>query len=244
LTSPHLQVRLPDGTFSKDFPSNSGLITDNDKEQTAFLAGLEAPLASTKIQAMFDTSIRALAIARGYKDVDTFIRTECDGIIYHFTINFMGAHTVHHVDEYKADGPARYIANMALWGSGVVFWKQTAPRPDGSWADVPAAGVWQRPGDAVVFAKDARTFMQHGVVKLGTLTKLPERGGGEGPAGWKDNVRIVITIRYGQITADEQKDWEDQWALDYKVDSPAPTTGATLSTPTRKSSRKVQPRLL
>jgi hypothetical protein len=236
-------VQLPDGSFSQPFPSNTGLITDNDKAQAAFLDGLIAPLASPDIQDMFNTSIRALSKARGYKDVMTFINTECDGVIYHFTLNFMGAHTVHHVDEWAADGPGGSICNMGLSGEGVVFWIQTAPRPDGTWADVPAAGVWQRPGDAVVFAKGARTFMQHGVVKLGTLTKLPKRDGGGGPTGWKDNVRIVITIRYGQLKAEEKQDWEAQWARDYQDDSPAPATNPTLSTPTRASSRKVQPRL-
>jgi hypothetical protein len=210
------------------------MINEDDDKERVFRSTYVPALASPGVQAIFTTALMSLGQAAGYDDVREFVTKEYDDIIYHFTLNFMGGHTVHHTDEPMADGPSKSICNVGLQGNGVVYFIQTSPRPDGSWSNVPAAGVWQRPGDAVVFSREARTFMQHGVIKLGPLLKLPEADGKVGDDNWDKYSRIVACLRLGSLPAKDRKDWDSMWANEYGLTTDNPAIDPTVKISPRK----------
>ena len=46
-----------------------------------------------------------------------YVQHVAKGCVYHFTINFMADHTIHHTDEFDADGPGTWIFNLSLQGA-------------------------------------------------------------------------------------------------------------------------------
>jgi hypothetical protein len=55
----------------------------------------------------------------------------------------MGGHTIDHVDEFTADGPGRWIFNLALQGSGLLYFIDDEKRADG--VQLPMNTMWQVP---------------------------------------------------------------------------------------------------
>jgi hypothetical protein len=215
-------VKLPNGEWSRDFPKYRGLFDDLTPAEQATRDNYDPAPAYPAIQKLFEHMLQQLAARGGWKSVKEYFDKKLGGVIYHFTVNFLGGHTVNHVDEYLADGPGKWIFNLALQGSGLLFFAQDQARPDGTWRAVPAAAVLQRAGDCVGFTGDARIFMHHAVLKALPIVQLPTsatRTSKEVPCteGWRKGMRVVASIRGGILSEDEKKAWLDQFGVAYNL---------------------------
>jgi hypothetical protein len=169
---------------------------------------------------MFDNFLARLAGKHGYSTAKEFVAREWGGVVYHFTINYMGAHTIHHTDEYMTDGPGLCIGNLTLQGGGMLYFYEDRQRPgcgeEGSEDDRAAYAVVQQPGDCITFSGEARVFPMHGVVKDLPVTELPRsatraKAAFDGTPGWEDTVRVVITIRGGELPETQKQAWKKMW---------------------------------
>ena len=97
--------------------------------------------ANTQIQALFDCMLASIAHRAGYKTPTEYVAKELGGVVYHFTLSFMGGHTLEHMDEYIGDGPGRWIYNLTLQGAGLLYFVEDQKRPDGTQLDMHA--MWQ-----------------------------------------------------------------------------------------------------
>ena len=164
------------------------------------------PEAPPEFQLMFDNILNMLALRSGFENSAAWIQDEeeCGGVVYHFTLNFMGAHTFFHNDEFIADGPGSTIHNLALQQSGLLtflFGREMSC-------------VLQQPGDCISFSNKARTEWQHGVFRGGSVAKLPLL------EGCHADMRIVATIRVKDLTEVEQKEWYNENADAYGIANP------------------------
>jgi hypothetical protein len=213
-------VRLPDGKESTPFPAYHGLADQLTKAQRQQRLAFVAPQAPAPIQKMFDDFLQRLAVSHGYATAKEFVAKEHGGVVYHFGINYMGAHTIHHTDEYLTDGPGHVISNLVLQGSGLLYFYEDRLRPDskegGHEDDRAAYAAEQRPGDCIEFSDDARVFPMHGVVKDLPMVELPRSATRTKPAfdgtpGWDENMRVVATIRGGELHDAHKLAWKDMW---------------------------------
>jgi hypothetical protein len=210
------RCQLPNGRFTKAFPTYHGLgddLTDHQREQR----GNDMPVrnAPPEIQEVFLQSLLALAKKEGYSSITEYV-TACDGVIYHFTINYMGSHTIEHVDEFMGDGPARLIWNITAHGQGLVYFTEHAKSKKNR---LPLFGVFQGPGDCVGFSGKVRTESLHGVLKEGPICILPTTVEAL-TKDWHDDIRIVLTIRVGELSEGEKEAWHNRWASDYELPNP------------------------
>jgi hypothetical protein len=223
---------LPDGTWSRDYPAYHGLHDQLTAAERGRREDFKAAEAPSEVQEIFDHIISGLAQNDGYKGPNAskaFVYEVYGGVVYHFGLNYMGAHTIHHVDEYETDGPGTHIANLSLQGDGLLYFYQDRPRPDGSWLPQLkiAAAVLQRPGDCVGFSRDARLYSMHGVVKelpIVTLPTIPGMAEEEkaGTAGWEEAVRVVASIRGGDMeqgTGQLAAQWQEMWTPSFEEDA-------------------------
>ena len=162
-----MQVAIPDGkpttTRSTSFPLYS---VNNQVLKNAVYQ------ASEDIQSLFDDMIKALAQRTGHRSVDDFVTKQLGGKVYDFTINFMGGHTLPHVDAPEGDGPGKYIYNLALQGEGLLYFaeQRSANLRRGAKA---TSAAFHAAGDCLGFSGEARLLMQHGVLRFGAVTRLP-----------------------------------------------------------------------
>ena len=194
-TSVSRQVELPRlpghkaTTWSSAFPQYCGLSADISTEQKAAHGpSMHIREAPHEIQEIFDSMLFGLARRSGYDSSAKFVEAVGGGRVFHFTLNFMGTHTLFHTDEFTADGPGSRIYNLALQGMGLFYLIE-----GGGQTCVPC-GVVQMPGDCVGFWSKARVFLQHGVFREPPCHRLPTPGEPEGSEGWEDRVRMVHTI--------------------------------------------------
>ena len=166
------------------------------------------PLADAEVQAIFDRMVSSMAVRLGFRDAETFVAEKMQGVIFHFTLNFMSGHTIKHNDEYIADGSGRDIYNWSLQGGGLLYFVEDKKRPDGTKLGMHA--VWQvlhthvntkkkkhtptrthtqNTGDCIGFTGDARIYMKHGVLKEDKVCRLPVKVT-EGVPNM-DNIRVV-----------------------------------------------------
>jgi hypothetical protein len=110
-----------------------------------------------------------------------------------------------------------------------MYFYQDRTRPDGTWSeskeegkedDKGAYAVEHRPGDCIEFSDDARIYPMHGVVKELPMVVLPRnatRGkpSFDGTTGWKKEIRIVVTIRAGDLDSAQKQAWKDMWEPAY-----------------------------
>jgi hypothetical protein len=118
------------------------------------------------------------------------------------------------------DGPGLCICNLTLQCGGMLYFYEDRQRPDcgdeGSEDDRAAYAVVQRPGDCITFSGEARVFPMHGVVKDLPVTELPRsatraKAAFDGTPGWEDTVRVVITIRGGELPETQKQAWKKMW---------------------------------
>jgi hypothetical protein len=163
-----------------------------------------------------------LAARGGWKDPAEYVAGQFGGVVYDFTLNFLGGHTVNHCDEPNADGPGMWIFNLALQGGGLLFFKQDEARPDESWYDAPAAAVMHREGDCIGFTDDARLLMHHAVLKDLPFKQLPTvatiMASGSQAMDMKGNcadIRVLASIRGGLVSPKAAGRWWDQFGKTY-----------------------------
>jgi hypothetical protein len=215
-------VRLPDGTWSTPFPKSYGHgddLTKAEKKERDARARVEAP---RDIQEIFDIMLQQLAARGGWKSSAEYVAGAFGGVVYDFTLNYLGGHTVNHSDEPNADGPGMWIFNLALMGNGLLFFKQDEMRPDGSWPDMPAAAVYHREGDCIGFTDDARLLMHHAVIKQLPFKELPSIStlvcAGDSAMSMSanyENMRVLASIRGGLVGPKAMGDWWDQFGTSY-----------------------------
>jgi flagellar motor protein MotB len=223
------KVLLPSGEYSRPFPAYHGLADDlTTEEKTARGPSMEIPIATTEIQDLFDLQMTRLALRLGYKDTSAYITQALGGVVYHFTLNFMGGHTFDHNDEIDCDGPGWWIWNLVLQGSGLLYFleefKHNAKR-------LPMSGVWQDTGDCAGFSGDARVYMKHGVLRSPPARRLPATGA-ELTSTSLDNMRIVCSVRGGEVPETERQKWYGHWADSYDIADPYAEPITTLVAPT------------
>ena len=126
------------------------------------------------IQELFTAIMTSLATRMGHKDVDDFVKEHFGGKVYDFTINYMGGHTLPHVDDPLGDGPGKYIYNLALQGAGVLYFSEQRQATMRDNAKAPSA-VFHAPGDCLGFRGESRIYMKHGVLRLGDIATLPPK---------------------------------------------------------------------
>jgi hypothetical protein len=169
--------------------------------------------APQEIQELFDRMLSQLAIRNGCKDAQHFIDDVLGGVVYHFTLNFLAGHTLTHADEYKFDGPGLWIWNLILQTAGLFYLLDRFPRKDGS--KVGLHGVQLQKGDCTGFTNEARTFLQHGVFRDGPINALPTtKEEMEADPGYKSTLRIVATLRGGDLTPKMEKEYDEHFAKD------------------------------
>jgi hypothetical protein len=218
----YFKVKLPDGckqTHSKAFSHYHGIIDDMPAaEQAKRGPDMFVPDAPPDIQAIFDTCLVSMASKHhDYENVADFVNGEYDGVMYHITLNFLGGHTYTHVDEFSHDGTGQYICNVALQKAGLLCFID------------PKTGnmtvLWQQPGDAVTFSGPARLSWLHAVLRELPIASLPPPPMSPGQdIKWAKDIRIVLTIRMGDLAPEEEKEWYSAWATDYDIQNPfAPT---------------------
>jgi hypothetical protein len=180
-----------------------------------------APRAPAAIQKIFDTILTKVARRDGYANTAEYVEEQLGGVVYHFAINYMGGHTLHHVDEPTHDGPGAIITNTSLQGLGLLYFalEQDETRDDDD--APPPSGVLHRAGDCIQFSGDCRHQLLHGVVKAPPLVDLPTTKGSLGSDAWMQHVRIVATIRGGEVSAEDQKAWDLRWLPGYKEEREA-----------------------
>jgi hypothetical protein len=83
-------VRLPDGTKSRPFPSYHGHIDDLNPPELAARKEYKAVPAPPSIAALFDKMLNQLAARHGFSSAAQFVKEKHGGVIYHFTLNFLG----------------------------------------------------------------------------------------------------------------------------------------------------------
>ena len=83
------------------------------------------------MQEIFNHMLKRVALRSGYASAENYVSKELGGVVYHFTLNFMGGHTLEHCDEINADGPGRWIFNLSLQGAGLLYFVEDMERPDG-----------------------------------------------------------------------------------------------------------------
>jgi hypothetical protein len=212
------QVRLPDGTFSREFPAYYGLGSDlSDEQKAARGPGMHIEKAPDDIQELFDKSLTKIAKCQGYKSSAHYIQDGLGGVVYHYTLNFMGAHSIEHVDEPDYDGAGLWIWNTALQICGLFYLLDPWARPNGT--QLPMSAVWQETGDCIGFSGDARIYMVHGVLREGGTAKLQPRITDESKEGssWRENVRIVGTIRGGLVPPTMKRAWYQHFSKHYRT---------------------------
>ena len=97
--------------WSRSFPA--------DSDDTNF--------APQNIQNLFERHLEASA-QREQCTAAEFVDKKLLGVVYDYTLNFMSGHTIHHNDEYKAEGPGYWISNLGLQGEGLVCFFDALPR--------------------------------------------------------------------------------------------------------------------
>jgi hypothetical protein len=174
----------------------------------------EAPVpnAPKAIQDMFDTMLKGVAHRWGYKSVAKYVDEKLHGVVYQFTLNFMGGHTPLHADELRGDGPGYYIMNLPLTEGGLLHFMKV-----GEDKNSPVRAVWQRAGDCVCFSGKLRLTALHGVFKAGPVTQLTNN---------LENIRVVATIRAGKIPLEMQYLWFKKFGAEYDMETPADVQAA------------------
>ena len=213
------------------FPAYYGVAdTLSDEEKAARGPGMHVAVAPPLIQELFNLNLRQIALRTGYKDAAHYVKEGLDGVVYHYTLNFMGGHTIVHTDEPKNDGPGWWIWNLVLQISGLLYFLDHWERANG--VQLPMSAVWQETGDCVGFSGDARIYMGHGVLReMGTL-RLPgtKEELGDDPS-WRQRARMVSTIRGGLLPPEREKQWDKHHEVHYGlVESPLPKKGAPRKT--------------
>ena len=213
------QVRLPDGKYSLPFlkyvPSD---VLEKMTPQKSAAWGPERPidLAPTSVQKLFNHMLEALAIKAGFVDADNstnvlrFYQAKKEegglgGSVYHFTLNFMGSHTLPHVDDLYGTGPGDVIYNMGLQQGGMLYFLHEPQYTSKNKGEPEAAmlGIYHPAGDCVAFTGDPRYVFQHGVWRNGDIHLLPTKDKCEGK-DWGRHIRLVATMRTGSITKANQ----------------------------------------
>ena len=104
----------------------------------------QVPEAPSEVQEIFDTMQTRIALRGGHGTAKDYITKVLGGVVYHFTLNYMGGHTIDHNDSIITDGPGQWIFNLSLQGDGLVYFVDDEKRtPDGVKLDMHA--VWQVP---------------------------------------------------------------------------------------------------
>ena len=111
------KVELPDGSLSQPFPSYTSWEDISEQPTKAKKLGRDRVIedAPENVQKIFMRQLEAFASHHG-KTPEEYVHHNLDGVVYHFGLGFMGGHSVDHVDEDDADGPAKYIHNTNLKG--------------------------------------------------------------------------------------------------------------------------------
>lgn len=245
-------MKLPTGGFSRPFPAYHGLADDLKKEERSNRGpAMGIPTAPPDIQDLFDLHTHRLAIRLGFKTASDYILQALGGVVFHYTLNFMGGHSFDHNDEPFNDGPGWWIWNLVLQGSGLLYYLEESARQNG--VKLPMSGVWQHTGDCAGFSGDARIFMRHGVLRSPPVTKLPSTAAELDTPRLLDNIRIVGSFRGGELPAEALANWYGQWSEAYAIPNPylsevLPVIGAitvkkekTSKPKPRKSSRQLVP---
>jgi hypothetical protein len=207
-----MQVKLPDGTFSTNFPFYYGSNDDlTDAERAARGPDMPVARAPKLIQELFDRQLAQIAKRQGYKDAQHYIDTALEGVLYHFTLNFMAAHTLTHGDEYNFDGPGLWTWNLILQIRGLFYFLDAWARADG--VQLGLWGVQLQRGDCTGFSGTARNFLQHGVLRTLPIHKLPKtKQEMEADPSYKTQVRIVATIRGGLLSEADKNNFDNHFA--------------------------------
>jgi len=175
--------------------------------------------APPEIQDIFDQQLAGIAKRLGYDSPDHYHKVGLQGLLYHYTINFMAGHSVEHGDEWMRDGPGFFIFNLALQIAGLFYLLDMLMRASG--VKMPMSAVWQEPGDCVGFSGNARIFMLHGVLRAMDIKRLPRtKEEMKNDPLWRGRLRVVGTLRGGPIPLPAQKDWYDHLAEDYGIPNP------------------------
>ena len=184
-------------------------------------------IAPPAIQKLFD-QVLANAAECYNVSVEDFVNVNMGGVIYDFTLNYFKGHTMEHSDEPDNHGPGAWVGNVYVQGEGMLHFgdNDRIPRRAGK-PHRHMSGVWQKPGDCVAFSGEARVIMAHGVLMdipaVVTTLPLSEQELDKDPE-WFETVRIVATVRGGELTQAQVDEWKEVW------DDPH-TTSATLPTP-------------
>ena len=87
----------------------------------------------------------------------------------------------------------------------------------------------------MVFTGEARVCMSHGVLREVPIKKLPTAEDIDADPDWGLNMRIVATLRGGELTLAEDKEWCGHHASDFGIPNPykkqAPTKAAAKREP-------------
>lgn len=201
---------------------------------------MEVMVAPPAIQSLFDMHVDRLALRLGYKGVEDYIKRGLGGVVYHYTLNFMGGHSFDHNDEWMGDGPGWWIWNLVLQGSGILFFLEDMARKGAkSGKKLPMSGVWQQAGTCAGFSGEARIFMKHGVFRSPEAKRLPTEEEFESSSKM-DNIRIVASFRGGELPTAAKEDWHTQWWNTY--DMPNPNVKQEPADKPRRGSRKKTPK--
>jgi hypothetical protein len=180
---------------------------------------MPVPMAPPCIQELFDDLLALIAKRTGHTSPVEYIAEVLDGVVYHFTLNFLAGHSVEHGDQFGGAAPGKWILNTALQQAGLFYVLDHKTREDGT--RLPPSGVWQEEGDCVGFSGEARTYMLHGVLREMPIKPLPASAADmlADPA-WRQTIRIVGTVRGGDPSVEEQKAWYIHHGADLNLSDP------------------------
>ena len=153
------------------------------------------PDAPEDVQLSFEKLLGALSARNGFHSAGEYVTTVLKNKMFHFTYNYLGDHTMLHNDEWLGDAPGWYVSNTALsLGGLLLFTGSEASETEQT------SGVWHAEGDMAVFSGDLRTRALHTVIKYAPVVQVTDA---------LTDVRIVATIRGGEVPVEKQASWYD-----------------------------------